>query len=217
MSLADLLQAVAREEVDVAGLMLAPLLRDALAESPDLETRAENVWRAAQLIHLKALRMLPPLPCPPEPDLVEEDPARRPNLAPAQLRQATEFLRERLGAASVLNGPETPDPDPLMPEGLSLLDVLRLARQAVVAAQAHQDLAVQAAAIRIEDMIRLLESALARAGQSVVCFDDLLDAQPSLDQRISLFLAVLELVKAARVRIEQPDAFASIALYPHSA
>jgi chromatin segregation and condensation protein Rec8/ScpA/Scc1 (kleisin family) len=216
MNLPDLVLAVRRAELDIRPLPLLPLLQEHFNPALGLDALSENVWHAATLIHLKITRLLPPLPCPPpEPDA---GPAPVPRLDPEHLRQATSFLRERLESPATHSPSPEPAPDPEIPPGLNLHEIARLARKALETALAHKDIDDAAPpTVRIEDMIRLLEQALAEAEKAgdgrAFGLDALLDLQPDATRRVGLFLAVLELARLARIHIEQREAFAPIAVH----
>ena len=96
---------------------------------------------------------------------------------------------------------------------MNLLDLVRLAKDALEAARTHQILQFQPEEVSIDEMISWLQPRLARLGPGAsLPFDPLFAEQPDCPHKIGLFLAVLELSKRGALRMEQNDAFEPIHL-----
>ncbi len=224
-----LLSLVRRNAVDVADIPIAEITRQYLdylhqAGELDLELGSEFVYMAALLIQIKSRCLLPPDPqlAPCEPDPRQE--LVRQLLSHDQMRQGAEFLREKLELAEATwsRSPleeilaveaEREDEDwPSSPGALNLLQVLRLAQQALAAARTYE-LVTPADPVNVAELMRWLEARVA-AHPSGLEAEPLLAEQPDGPHRMALFLAMLELVKSARIDVEQQECFGPIWIAP---
>ena len=93
---------------------------------------------------------------------------------------------------------------------LNLLQVLRLAQQALASARTH-DLVTPADSVTVEEMMGWLGT---RIAASPDCLDGraLLAEQPDASHQVALFLAILEMTNSARIHLEQQEPFGPIAI-----
>jgi chromatin segregation and condensation protein Rec8/ScpA/Scc1 (kleisin family) len=95
---------------------------------------------------------------------------------------------------------------------MNLLEVLRLARQALETARAYE-LIFPVESVTVEEMERWLEE---RIDAEPVDGNSLLQEQATTDRRAALFLAMLEMAKAGRVSLEQAECFGPLAIVPNT-
>jgi segregation and condensation protein A len=216
-----LLELVRKHEIDITDIPIAAITRQYLdylsqAEALDLDLGSEFAYVAALLIHIKSRCLLTP---DPEIAAREEDPRQelvRLLLDRDQLRLGAEFLNQKLEIAqaswskpSIEEFQEPPGrelPEPI--NALNLLQVLRLAQQALNAARTFE-IVTPAESVTVDEMMRWLEEHLASAaGRTEV--EPLLTGQPTAGHRAALFLAMLEMAKEARIRLEQHQSFGPV-------
>ena len=216
-----LLELVRKNQIEITDIPIAAITRqylDYLAQAAalDCELGSEFAYMAALLIHIKSRSLLAT-----DPEVAEEDPRQelvRLLLHPDQVRQGAEFLQQKLEIAQATwskpAGEELRDPpgrEPPPPaSALNLLEVLRLAQQALAAARTFE-IVTPADSVPVAQMMRWLEERLANAPGRVEA-QPLLAEQPTAGHRAALFLAMLEMAQTARLRLEQQQCFGPIFL-----
>lgn len=215
-----LLDLVRRHEIDIADIPIAEITRQYLdymhhAGQLDIDLGAEFTYIAALLIHIKSRSLLAR-----DPALAtrEDDPRQelvRLLLDHDQVRQGAEFLRQKLELAQATwsKPPEEEFLDAVgvqpPPNGsMNLLEVLRLAKQALETARTYQ-LLFSAESVTVEEMERWLERRISTDFYRGTA-DQLLGEQPSTDRKAALFLAMLEMAKSSKIRLEQVECFGPI-------
>jgi segregation and condensation protein A len=220
----DLLLALVRKnQVDIADIPIANITRQYLdylhqAGELNIDLGSEFVYMAALLIHIKSRCLLAS-----DPELAghEEDPRAelvRQLLDYDQVRHGAEFLKQKLQLAEVAWSRSSvddfwPAPTQEVVEStgvLNLLQVLRLAQQALAAARAYEVVA-PSDSVTVEEMMRWLDERLVAAPDSLEA-TALLTEQPDAPHRAALFLAMLEMAKSARIRLEQQQCFGPISI-----
>ena len=221
----DLLLALVRKnEVEIADLPIAEITRQYLeylhqAGQLNLDLGAEFVYMAAVLIHIKSRCLLPP-----DPEMRGREPDPREELVRQlldhdQVRQGAEFLQQKLELAgatwsrsSIEEFQQHREPEPAEWGGrLNLLQVLRLAEQALAAARTY-DLITPADSVDVAEMIRWLVERL-QAEAPVLEARPLFEQQPDAAHRMALFLGMLEMAKEAQITLEQEQCFGPIYLW----
>jgi chromatin segregation and condensation protein Rec8/ScpA/Scc1 (kleisin family) len=104
-----------------------------------------------------------------------------------------------------------PRDEPEEPAGpMNALEALRLARKALEAARAHKALNPRDS-VTVRDMVMWL---VRHIHETIGPTDALalLETQPDSDHRSALFLAMLELTKQSRIRLQQAECFGPISL-----
>ena len=218
-----LLTLVRNNEVEIANIPIAEVTRQYLdylhqADALNLELGSEFVYIAAHLIQIKSRCLLAR---DPEIATREEDPRQelvRQLLHHEQVRQGAEFLRQKLEIAQASWSPSSPEEfcgtpagEPSEPPGaLNLLQVLRMAQQALATARTYE-LVTPADSVSVEEMMAWLEERIG-ANQGPMEAGTLLAGQPDAPHRMALFLAMLEMSKAARICLEQDQCFGPIAI-----
>lgn len=218
-----LLELVRKNEIDIADIPIAEITRQYLdylhrAEALDVELGSEFAYIAALLIHIKSRSLLA---CDPEIARREEDPRQelvRLLVDYEQVRQAAEFLRQKLEVSeatwstSSIEAYLAPavEESPERNGALNLLEVLRLAQQALEAARVYE-IVTPPDSVTVEQMMRWLEERLARTPGRVEA-EPLLVEQTSPRRKAVLFLAMLEMAKSARLQVQQEDCFGPVFL-----
>jgi segregation and condensation protein A len=221
-----LLDLVRQHKIDIADIPISEVTRQYLeyldrAEQLDIDLGAEFTYIAALLIHIKSRSLLTR-----DPELAtgEEDPRQelvRLLLDHDQVRAGAEFLRQKLELAqatwSKSLAPEFQEEvGSIAPTGtINLLEVLRLAKQALETARAYE-LIFPMESVTVEEMEHWLDQRIA-ADFEEGTVDQFLAEQSTTDRKAALFLAVLETVKSGRMRLEQSECFGPIKLFlnPH--
>jgi segregation and condensation protein A len=218
----DLLLALVRKnEVEITGIPIAEITRQYLdylhqAQEFNIDLGADFIYFAALLIHIKSRSLLPA-----DPEIARREPDPRETLVRQlldheQLLHGAEFLKQKLEIAeatwsrpSIREFPplprhEFPEPDAT----LNLLQILRLAQQALATARTY-DLVTPDDPVSVEQMMGWLELRLARTADCLEA-TALLEEQPDTPHRNALFLAMLEMAKSAQIRMEQSVSFGPI-------
>ena len=218
-----LLALVRRNEYDIQNLPVSEVTRQYLdymreAERVDLELSSDFAYMAATLIQMKSRSLLPQDPeiAAREPDREKEQLIRQ-LLDHDQVRNGAEFLKQRLELAGSSWSRGSGDWGPGEPENefanslphpsntLNLLDIVRLAKQALDSARAAESLDLRDSSPTIEQMMAFLEDELPLWGS--VTSGELFAAQPSRERQALLFLALLELAKAEKIHLQQVQPF----------
>lgn len=216
----DLLLSLAQQgQIDLRDIPLGPLAEDYLAtmnERVDLEEATEILWILAALVEVKS-RALVPKPPPIEEAVPEEDPSD------LQERLAEKFVeyhafKEVAGALRALEDYQhrvfarttATETDDVLLEGVSLEDLFRAFRQVLDRARTTVG-EVFTEEVRVADQMQAILRLL-HAQPEGVLFPTLFPAQRSTLEIIVTFLALLELIKARRVRADQAQPFAAIRL-----
>jgi len=224
-----LLSLVRKNQVSIAEIPIAGITRQYLnymhqAEELNIDLGGDFAYMAATLILIKTRSLLPSDDSlhPDEPD--SRDELVRGLLDYDQVKRAAEFLEQQLVmAGSTWSSPPLEDlretsAEPLgpgFPNSLSLLEVLRLAKKALEVAQTRRAFDVERKTVTVGEMLQWLEPWLRRVkGDRHLLAEELFRQQNTLDRKIALFLAMLELSRAGGMVINQELPFAAISLYP---
>ena len=221
-----LLSLVRKNEVDLTDIPIAEITRQYLAylqtaTALDLELGSEFTYMAATLIQIKSRLLLPP-----DPEIRAREPDPRQELVRQlmeheQARHAAEFLHQQLevtastwtkGSVEEFQAPPAETDAERDPGAMNLLELLRLARQAVATARAHELLALDTPQVTVEEMMIWLRERLAASAGMPLSSDALFAEQPGLPRSVALFLAILECAKLGEVSLDQVSAFSPIFL-----
>jgi segregation and condensation protein A len=216
-----LLSLVRKKEMDINDLPIAEITRQYLdylnqAQELNIDLGAEFVYVAATLIQIKSRCLLPSDPA--QPNAPAEDPRQeivRLLLDHQQVSHAAEFLGQQLelSQASWSHPPEIApytegEEEAVAAGGLNLLQVLRLAQQALAAARTY-DLVTPSESVTVAEMMSRLDERLAAhpAGLNAV---PLLEEQTDAAHRSALFLALLEMSNVGRIQLDQQECFGPV-------
>ena len=217
-----LLSLVTEAKIDIKDIFVSQITEQYLAsmdgvDELDMDAASEFLQMAATLIEIKSRSLLPK---PPKEEEGEESPEE------ALIRQLTEYKAFKEASQDLKKLEEEakklftrlPEEYPLPPPTFELtgltLDALMKAFQRVLArSQARQDApepreirkdcyTVQSCMFRIQRRIR-----------SGGCrFDELFDGAPNRQEIVTLFQALLELIRLGRVTVRQKGTFGDIAI-----
>ncbi len=215
-----LLHLIEKQELDITAVSLAAVTDQYLEymrhlERISAENLAEFLVVAAKLLLIKSRALLP---APPAAEGGEEEEDLGEELA-QQLREYKRFKelaqqlgqREAEGLRAYLRVAAMPRSDrELDLTGISLDDLLAAVQEALSLQPESGPLAERVAplAISISDKIQSIETMLARRGS--FSFHHFLRQATSRAEIIVTFLALLELIKAGRARVQQKQLFGEI-------
>jgi segregation and condensation protein A len=213
-----LLSLVRKNQIDISDIPIAEITRQYLeylhqADELNVDLGSDFVYMAGVLIHIKSKYLLPA-----DPDLATAEPDPREELVRQllghdQMRQAAEFLKQKLemaGARWSRPGEEALEPAPFeessAPDGtMNLLQVLRMAQQALAAAHTYQ-LVTPNEPVSVEEMSCWLKRRLTLTSSPMEA-SALLHEQPDPAHRTALFLALLDMAKTSQIHLEQEQCF----------
>jgi segregation and condensation protein A len=220
----DLLLALVRKnEVPISGIPIARITQQYLeyldrAAELDLDLGSDFAYMASLLIHIKSQYLLPA-----DPEIAAREPDPRQELVRLlldheQVRQAAGFLQQKLEVSSATWSKSSIgdfvdlawEENDREPGAMNLIEVLRLARQALDTAHTYT-VAVPPESVTVEEMMTWLQRRVLLGPQPLDA-DALFAALGSADRKAALFLAMLEMTKAGRIRLEQHSAFAPISI-----
>ena len=223
-----LLHLIEKAEVNIEDIFVSEITAEYLEymqelTEDELDAASDFLTVAAQLVYLKSRHLLP-RPAPLE-EGEEEDPEK------ALIRQLEEYQQlktlasemqqfEKAAAAMYEKLPEEfPLPPPTFElEGLTLEGLTAaFARVLARMKETEETVPVQRGIIRDAFSVpRCMSNILRRLRKGPVVFDRLFSDEPSRDEVISTFLALLELLKAGRARAVQDSTYGEITIHPHT-
>lgn len=221
-----LLQLITRAKLDICDIFVSEITEQyvahmSLVNDLDMEAASEFLQMAATLLEIKSRALLPTVPAEIDPD--EETPEQ------ALIRQLTEYkafrevslemqlLEAEAGAILTKLPEEYPLPPPAFElTGLTLSGLAAAFSRVLKRAADRKDtLEVPDRAIRRDQytvqscMFRILKQL--RGGQKLM-FSSLFDEKADKPEVISIFLALLELLKLGRVNASQAHTYSDIEL-----
>jgi segregation and condensation protein A len=216
-----LLQLIERDELDITRVALAQVTDQFLAylkilENMNLGDIADFLVIAARLILIKSEALLPR---PVERQPGEEDPGdelARQLIAYKRYKEiaATLHAREEAGLRTYLRLAPPPKVEAQLDlSGVTTLHLLAAVRHALSLAPDMPSLGTVVAPpkVTIRDQIRLIARSL-RAGGGRASFQEMLTQAQSRMEVVVTFLAVLELIKRAKIEAHQEQPFGEIQL-----
>ena len=217
----DLLLSLAQQgQVDLRDIPLGQIAEEYLAHSRadfNLDEATEVLWMVAAMIEMKARLLVPKPEAPPEP--IEPGPEAS-DLQERLAAQATEYraYKEVSSALRALEDyqkhvfarPKGADSGEVVLEGVTLVDLFRAFQVVLERARANIG-EIAAEEIKVADRMEAILAQL-QASPDGVEFPHLFARSGSTLEVIVTFLALLELIKQRRVRVEQPKPFAVIRL-----
>jgi segregation and condensation protein A len=210
-----LLHLIQREEIEISDIPIARITKEYLdtldlMRELDLEVAGEFLVMAATLMRIKARMLLPPAIT----DEEEEDPRE------GLVRQLLEYRRFKAAAGDLerLEGErrllfdrgapaqlEDPEDGELQPVSLfRLLDALKNVLQREKPPIVHT---ITAEPITLEEAIAVIRAQLSRGN---ALFEEVLAEFPTRLEKITAFLALLELLKQEQITVAQEELFGPI-------
>jgi segregation and condensation protein A len=221
-----LLDLIRKQQIDIRDIPIATITSQYLeymekARELDIDLGAEFVYMAATLIHVKS-RMLLPRDPELEKDHPEEDPRQElvaRLLEHEKFKDAAEMLHQkRLIEENVWSNPQirsflSEEEDPGL--AITLFDLVKAFGELLERAKNRPVYDATGPDVSVADMILHLKNLLEQEGERPVFILRIIEQQGTLRAMISLFLAVLEMVKMQAVVIVQKDLFGEIAIERH--
>lgn len=219
-----LLDLIRRQQIDIKDIPIATITQQYLsymekARELDIDLGAEFVYMAATLIHIKSKMLLPVDPelqkLAPEDDPRQELVDRL--LEHERFKNAAQMLQQkRLIEENVWSNPQIrsyleEEQDPGLQ--VTLFDLVKAFGEILDRVKNRPIYEVVGDDVSVPDMILHLISLLKRAGDNEpIRILPLFERQRTVRAMISMFLAVLELVRRQAVSLVQTEAFGEIAM-----
>jgi segregation and condensation protein A len=205
-------------ELDLREVPVSEVVRAALESMPeeDLETRTQFLQQAAILVALKTVQLLPARPAPGETGEGAGAEAESPVEVDLEAYRAFRDVASALAALEALQSrvftrpPAQMDPTELPLVGVSLEDLLAAFRRVLERSREVVE-EIPPAGVTVGERATFILRTLAASCGGVV-FEALFRPEDSKLVVIVTFLALLELVRQGRVRIDQPRPFTPIRL-----
>lgn len=216
-----LLHLIEKEDLDITTVSLVQVTDQYMAylhsgDRIDLAALAEFVAVAAKLLYLKSCALLPRPPEAEEVEPSEEDVGEELTRLLREYKRFKEAaeslhqLEERGFRAYPRLAPPPGMPLPLGLDGVTMDLLMGIFREALERQPEEPVGAIERQEITVEQKVEQITAALSREGQ--LSFRRLVSACRSRIEVIVSFLAVLELIKALRVRAQQDGLFGDILL-----
>ena len=222
-----LLDLIRRQQIDIKDIPIATITTQYLAymekaRELDFDLGAEFVYMAATLIHIKSRMLLPR-----DPALAQDNPEEDPRqelveklLEHEKFKNAAEMLQQkRMIEENVWSNPQiaqftSADDDPGL--AITLFDLVKAFGELLERAKNRPVYEVSEEETSVGQMILRLKSLFLEAGQDEpVYIMRVFAEQRTRKAMITLFLAVLEMVKQQAVMVAQADLFGEIVLRRH--
>ena len=223
-----LLDLIRKQQIDIKDIPIATITSQYLgymekARELDIDLGAEFVYMAATLIHIKSKMLLPV-----DPELqkiIEEDDPRQELVErlleherfknAAQMLQQKRMIEENVWSNPQIQSYLAEEEDPGL--AVTLFDLVKAFDQILERAKNRPVYEISTDDLSIPDMILHLTSLLRKAGANeTIRIMPLFERQRSVRAMISMFLAVLELVRRQAVSLSQAEAFGEIGLKKHA-
>ena len=223
-----LLDLIRRQQIEIKDIPIATITQQYLsymekARELDIDLGAEFVYMAATLIHIKSKMLLPV-----DPELQKIAPEEDPRqelvdrlLEHERFKNAAQMLQQkRLIEENVWSNPQIrnyleEEQDPGLT--VTLFDLVKAFGEILDRVKNRPVYEVLGEDISVPDMILHLTSLLKRAEDNEpLRILPLFERQRTVRAMISMFLAVLELVRRQAVSLVQTEAFGEIALKKHA-
>ena len=223
-----ILDLIRRQQIDIKDIPIATITSQYLsymekARELDMDLGAEFVYMAATLIHIKSKMLLPV-----DPELQKLAPEEDPRLElvdqlleherfknAAQMLQQKRLIEENVWSNPQIQSYLAEEEDPGL--AVSLFDLVKAFGEILDRVKNRPIYEVSGEDIGVPEMIVYLTTLLRRAGdKETIRIMPLFERQRSVRAMISMFLAVLELVRRQAVLLVQTEAFGEIALKKHA-
>lgn len=219
-----LLHLVGKAKIDLKDIFVSQITEqyiDIVRNAPDydMDEASEFIAMAALLVEIKSRSLLPK---PPKAE--EEDPEQAlidRLIAYRQFKESAKQMADFEKSAKLVFG-KLPEEYPLPPQEVQLdnltLDALWQALKRISQRTPAQP---QEAVFRLRDIRRdsftvegCMEAIESRLREGSVPFEKLFSEQPTREEVVTLFMAVLEMLKLGKAHVRQKDMFQQITLVP---
>ena len=223
-----LLDLIRKQQIDIKDIPIATITAQYLeylekAREMDIDLGAEFVYMAATLIHIKSKMLLPTDPALQKEGEDAEDPRQElvdRLLEHERFKNAAEMLQQkRLIEENVWSNPQlktfiAENEDPGL--AVTMFDLVKALGTMLERARNRPIYEVEAADVTVAGMIRYLRDQFVEAGENQPVFIlRIFEKQRTRRAIVTLFLAVLEMVRMQAVVLTQEDLFGEIALQRH--
>ena len=219
-----LLYLISRAKVDIRDIFVSEITEQYLAsleeiDSIDMDAASEFLAMAAMLLEIKSRALLPK---PPKPEVEGEETPEQ-----ALIRRLSEYaaLKEGVGQmrafeeAAARMFEKLPEEIPLPPPVFELpnltMEALLQAMRRVMERAAQEPERREAVRALKRDKLSVqacMFSIAAKVRKGPCAFTALFSQQPTRDEIVTLFMALLELLRMGRLHLEQEDTFGEIIL-----
>lgn len=219
-----LLHLISRAKVDIRDIFVSEITEQYLAsleeiDSIDMDAASEFLAMAAMLLEIKSRALLPK---PPKPEVEGEETPEQ-----ALIRRLSEYaaLKEGVGQmrafeeAAARMFEKLPEEIPLPPPVFELpnltMEALLQAMRRVMERAAQEPERREAVRALKRDKLSVqacMFSIAAKVRKGPCAFTALFSQQPTRDEIVTLFMALLELLRMGRLHLEQEDTFGEIIL-----
>lgn len=219
-----LLHLISRAKVDIRDIFVSEITEQYLAsleeiDSIDMDAASEFLAMAAMLLEIKSRALLPK---PPKPEVEGEETPEQ-----ALIRRLSEYaaLKEGVGQmrafeeAAARMFEKLPEEIPLPPPVFELpnltMEALLQAMCRVMERAAQEPERREAVRALKRDKLSVqacMFSIAAKVRKGPCAFTSLFSQQPTRDEIVTLFMALLELLRMGRLHLEQEDTFGEIIL-----
>ncbi len=219
-----LLHLISRAKVDIRDIFVSEITEQYLAsleeiDSIDMDAASEFLAMAAMLLEIKSRALLPK---PPKPEVEGEETPEQ-----ALIRRLSEYaaLKEGVGQmrafeeAAARMFEKLPEEIPLPPPVFELpnltMEALLSAMRRVMERAAQEPERREAVRALKRDKLSVqacMFSIVAKVRKGPCAFTALFSQQPTRDEIVTLFMALLELLRMGRLHLEQEDTFGEIIL-----
>lgn len=218
-----LLHLISRAKVDIREIFVSEITEQYLASMEDIseldmDTASEFLAMAATLIEIKSRALLPKPPKVEEGEESPEEALIRRLKEYAALKEGVDQMQlfEEAAARMFEKLPEEiPLPQPMFELPNLTLEGLMAAMQRVllrVAENPEKDVVVREIYRQKMSVQTCMFTVTARVAQGPCTFEELFSEEPTRDEVVTLFMAVLELLKLGRVQVAQYGIFGDIML-----
>jgi segregation and condensation protein A len=223
-----LLDLIRKQQIDIKDIPIATITAQYLeylekAREMDIDLGAEFVYMAATLIHIKSKMLLPTDPALQKEGEDTEDPRQElvdRLLEHERFKNAAEMLQQkRLIEENVWSNPQlktfiAENEDPGL--AVTMFDLVKALGTMLERARNRPIYEVEASDVTVAGMIRYLRDQFVEAGENQPVFIlRIFEKQRTRRAIVTLFLAVLEMVRMQAVVLTQEDLFGEIALQRH--
>ena len=220
-----LLTLISNAKIDIHDIFVSEITEQyletmKLVDELDMDSASEFLQMAATLLEIKSRAMLPKPPKPEDPDELSPEEALIRQLEEyKQFKEVTARMHQLEEEARALMT-KLPEEYPLPPPnieitGLTLEKLIRAYRR-VLERAAKNDAADQMASREIRRDAHTIASCMARISRRLrkgrCSFSELFDEEFTRQEIVTMFLALLELIKLNRVHVQQENAYDEIYL-----
>ena len=220
-----LLTLISNAKVDIHDIFVSEITEQyletmKLVDELDMDSASEFLQMAATLLEIKSRAMLPKPPKPEDPDELSPEEALIKQLEEyKQFKEVSARMHQLEEEARALMT-KLPEEYPLPPPnieitGLTLEKLIRAYRR-VLERAAKNDAADQMASREIRRDAHTIASCMARISRRLrkgrCSFSELFDEEFTRQEIVTMFLALLELIKLNRVHVQQENAYDEIYL-----